>query len=79
MKKKKQKCDYCDKVADKPYTFTVVPSVAFYDGIKPYSKKAPKIKRLDLKDEQTVNVYYYCDSECCTEHSTYRYPRYPNG
>ena len=72
MKKKKQKCDYCDKVVDKPYKFTVVPLWRDYGEIKPYSKKAPKIKRIDLEDEQKVSVYNYCDSECSIEHASYR-------
>jgi len=72
MKKKKQKCDYCNKVVDKPYKFTVVPTARFYEGIKPYSKKAPKIKRTDLEDEQKVNVYHYCNNECCIDHASYR-------
>jgi len=72
MKKKNQKCDYCNKVMDKPYKFTVVPTTIFYEGIKAYSKKAPKIKRIDLEDEEKVSVYYYCNSECCIEHASYR-------
>jgi hypothetical protein len=71
MKKKTKKCDYCNKSVDKPYVLTIVPTVRSYYEIKPYNKKAPKIKRTDLTGSNKVNVYHFCNKDCSIEHSTY--------
>ena len=59
-----KKCNSCGKMASKPYTYTVVPSTGMYGKQKVYIKSEVKTKRVDLRGNEKVFVYYYCNSEC---------------
>mgnify|MGYP001094670708 CR=1 FL=1 len=59
-----KKCYSCGKMASKPYTYTIVPSTGMYGKQKIYIKSEIKTKRVDLRGNEKVFVYYYCDREC---------------
>ena len=59
-----KKCYSCGSMVRKPYIYNIIPSIPY--GHKPpeYSKSSPKTKRVDLKGDKKVLMYFYCDREC---------------
>ena len=69
----RRKCKHCGKMKTNPYSFTIVPSINYYDKIPVYNKNAKKTDRIDLKDHKNkhgikitkkVDVSYFCDTNC---------------
>lgn len=65
----RRKCHNCGKMATDPLVYHVVPSYGLFDEIPIYQKKDPKTDRTDLKGNRKIQVYNYCDIECCESHS----------
>lgn len=63
MKSGSKKCHSCGKMAQNPYVYHLVPAKR-YGSIPTYAKNAPKTKRIDLRGENKVDVYNYCNREC---------------
>ena len=67
MKVGTKKCHTCGKMATKPYSYTIVPSINPYGIIPNYNRNSTKTNRIDLKGDKKVTTSYYCDSECFDE------------
>ena len=63
----KRKCHSCGKMANNPYTYTIVPTYSYGQQIPLYNKSGVKTKRVDLKGKRKVLVYNYCNKECYNE------------
>jgi len=64
----RRKCHNCGKMATNPLVYHKVPTYNIESEIPIYEKSAPKIKRVDLRGNRKIQVYNYCDIECCEEH-----------
>ena len=58
----RRKCYSCSKMATKPYVYHVVPSYSYGAQIPVYNKSDAKTKRVDLRGNRKVLVYFYCDN-----------------
>ena len=57
-------CDTCGKYCEKPYVYQTVPMYMSELDIPPYSKSAPKTKRLDFEGYRKVTTFNYCSEDC---------------
>jgi hypothetical protein len=60
----RRKCHHCGKMANQPYSRTIVPSFSQFDDIKPWTRGSIKTDRIDLKGNRKVKISHYCNQEC---------------
>jgi hypothetical protein len=65
----KRKCHNCGKMATNPLVCHVVPPLGSFEEMPIYRKSDIKIDRSDLKGKSKIQLYNYCDVECCNNHN----------
>lgn len=60
----RRKCHYCGKMANQPYSKTIVPAYGDFEEIPTWTRGGEKVNRIDLKGDRKVQISHYCDQVC---------------